>query len=86
MLCQRGRASAQDLREHVFAASDADLPVGRIAAMLDAICQRLLCFQGSRSLPQDRRDHRQAAALPRAAQVDRAIRHHPGAGRDRGAL
>ena len=34
MLWQRGRASAQDLRERVFAASDADLPVGRIAAML----------------------------------------------------
>lgn len=31
---QHGRAYAQDLRERVFAASDAGLPVGRIAAML----------------------------------------------------
>ena len=31
MLWQRGIAYAQDLRERVFAASDADLPVGRIA-------------------------------------------------------
>ena len=34
MLWQRSRAYAQDLRERVFAASDANLPIGRIAAML----------------------------------------------------
>jgi transposase len=34
MLWKRGRAYAQDLRERVFAAFDAGLPVGQIAAML----------------------------------------------------
>jgi transposase len=34
MLWRRGRAYAQDLRERVFAAADAGLPVGRIAEML----------------------------------------------------
>jgi transposase len=34
MLWQRGKAYAQDLRERVFAASDAGQPVGRIAAAL----------------------------------------------------
>jgi transposase len=34
MLWTRGKAHAQDLRERVFAASDAGLPVGRIAETL----------------------------------------------------
>jgi transposase len=34
MVWRRGRAYAQDLRERVFAAADAGLPVGRIAEML----------------------------------------------------
>lgn len=34
MLWRRGQAYAQDLRERVFAASDAGLPVGRIAEAL----------------------------------------------------
>lgn len=34
MLWQRGKAYAQDLRERVFAASDAGQPVGRIAETL----------------------------------------------------
>ncbi len=34
MLWKRGKPHAQDLRERVFAASDAGLPVGRIAETL----------------------------------------------------
>lgn len=34
MLWQRGKAYSQDLRDRVFAASAAGMPVGRIAAML----------------------------------------------------
>ena len=34
MLWQRGKAYSQDLRDRVFAAAAAGMPVGRIAAML----------------------------------------------------
>jgi hypothetical protein len=78
MLWQRGRAYARDLRERGFAASDADLPVGR---------SRRCCLSASPMFPRVSVAAARPARPPpgrsvaTAAQADRAIRRHPCAGR-----
>jgi transposase len=76
MLWRRGRAYAQDLRERVFVAADAGLPVGRIAATL---------FVGisyvSKVLSR-RRSTGETTARPRRCHVPRKLSNHFTAIRD----
>lgn len=66
---QRGRAYPQDLRDRVFAASDAGMPVGRIADMLlvsISYVSKVLC----------RRRKGQTTAKPQRCHVPRRLDRH----------
>ena len=67
MLWQRGKAYSQDLRERVFAAADADEPVGRIATSL-----RVSVSYVSKVLSRRRRDG-QTTALPQCSHLPRRL-------------
>lgn len=67
MLWQRGKAYAQDLRERVFAASDAGLPVGRIAEALFVSISYVSKVLGRR------RDAGETTARPQRCHVPRKL-------------
>jgi transposase len=80
MLWHRGRAYAQDLRERVFAAADAGLPVGRIAAMLFVSISYV-----SKALSR-RRSTGETAARPQCCHVPRKLSNYFTAIRDQVAV
>ncbi len=70
MLWRRGRPYAQDLRERVFAAADAALPVGRIAATLFVSISYVTKVLGRR------RNTGETTAKPQRCHVPRKLRNY----------
>jgi len=77
MLWRRGRAYAQDLRERVFAAADAGLPVGRIA---DAL---FVSISYVSKVLSRRRSTGETTARPQRCHVPRKLSNHLAAIRER---